>query len=55
MIQRYEIYVPVINDICPSDNGEWVKWEDVKHLFVTQIALEGLKQRLEIMKDGLKK
>jgi len=39
MIQRYDIYTPVINDIKPDENGEWVRWEDIKHLMPIHEAL----------------
>ena len=63
MIQRYEISIEAeagcewINDELeytnivpkPCDNGEWVKWEDVKHLMPFQ---EELEKDIEIILNG---
>lgn len=37
-----------------DDNGEWVKWDDVKHLFAVEITIKSLEEKLKIIKDGLK-
>jgi hypothetical protein len=38
MIQRYD-FDTVNGGYEESDNGEWVKWEDVKHLVLINKAL----------------
>ncbi|MDD5356258.1 MAG: hypothetical protein PHY56_06970 [Candidatus Omnitrophica bacterium] len=43
MIQRYNIYnhpiARISYQVAADDNGEWVKWEDVKHLALISEAL----------------
>jgi hypothetical protein len=53
MIQRYNIYnhpiARISYQVAADDNGEWVKWEDIKHLMPFQ---EELEKEIEIILNG---
>lgn len=53
MIQRYSILnhpmARILYETKPDNNGEWVKWDDIKHLVPFQ---EELEKEIEIILNG---
>jgi hypothetical protein len=53
MIKRYNIFnhsmARILYEVREDSNGEWVKWDDIKHLMPFQ---EELEKEIEIILNG---